>query len=104
MLQRADGEVCDAGRSGNDGAYGSCAPNCQLGPHCGDSVVQTDHAEQCDDGANDGGYGECSPGWVLGPHCGDLKVTLPFEECDDANAADRDGCSAACRREIAVPK
>lgn len=103
VLQSAEGERCDAGTAQNDGSYGGCAPNCQLGPHCGDSVVQADR-EQCDDGTNAGGYGECSPGCVLGPHCGDGKITKPNEDCDDANNVDRDGCSAACRLEVVVPK
>jgi len=42
------GEVCDDGV--NDGAYGQCARGCVLGPRCGDSIVQTQYGEQCDDG------------------------------------------------------
>jgi cysteine-rich repeat protein len=99
-VQDADGEACDKGVAGNDGSYGNCAPNCQLAPHCGDAVVQADGGEKCDDGANDGGYGECSAGCVLGPYCGDGNITLPFEECDDGNNTNHDGCSAACRLEI----
>ena len=86
----------------NDGAYGGCAPTCQAGPHCGDSVVQSEF-EQCDDGTNDGGYGECSAGCVLGPYCGDGNISIEFEECDDGGNEDGDGCSAACKREVSVP-
>ena len=100
MLQESDGELCDNGDARNDGAYGSCAPTCQLGPHCGDAVVQSEGKEQCDDGVNDGGYGECSAGCIRGPFCGDGRITLPFEECDDANSVDRDGCSAQCKLEV----
>ncbi|HEY8945009.1 MAG TPA: DUF4215 domain-containing protein, partial [Polyangiaceae bacterium] len=100
IVQDADGEACDKGVAGNDGSYGNCAPDCQLAPHCGDAVVQADGGEKCDDGVNDGGYGECSAGCVLGPYCGDGNITLPFEECDDGNNTNQDGCSAACRLEI----
>jgi cysteine-rich repeat protein len=66
-------------------------------------VVQAEF-EQCDDGANDGGYGECSAGCVLGPYCGDGKISIGFEECDDGANQDGDGCSAACKIEVVVPK
>ena len=101
IKQDQDGEQCDDGV--NNGSYGGCAPNCQLGPHCGDGVVQPDH-EQCDDGTNDGSYGKCAPGCVLGPHCGDGIVQPGFEECDDGNNVNGDGCSSACKIEIAVSK
>jgi fibro-slime domain-containing protein len=95
------GEECDNGV--NDGSYGGCAPNCKIGPHCGDGIVEADH-EQCDDGTNDGSYGKCAPGCVLGPRCGDGIVQPGYEECDDGNNVNGDGCSAACKREIYVPK
>ncbi len=101
IIQDQFGELCDDGV--NDGSYGGCAPSCQLGPHCGDAVVQPEF-EQCDDGVNDGGYGECSAGCVLGPYCGDGNISLEFEECDDGGNEDGDGCSAACKKEVAVPK
>ncbi len=101
VVQDQFGEQCDNGV--NDGAYGGCAPTCQAGPHCGDSVVQSEF-EQCDDGTNDGGYGECSAGCVLGPYCGDGNISLEFEECDDGGNENGDGCSAACKREISIPK
>ncbi len=60
--------------------------------------------EQCDDGENKGGYGKCSPGCVYGPYCGDGKINKPYEECDDKNKKNGDGCSSACKSEISVPK
>jgi cysteine-rich repeat protein len=90
------GEECDDGV--NDGGYGECGPGCKLGPRCGDGVVQQPQ-EQCDDRVNAGGYGECAPGCVLGPHCGDGKLQPGYEECDDGNNVDKDGCSAACKKE-----
>ena len=93
-------EACDYGDGLNDGSYGGCAPTCQLGPHCGDGIA-TD-GEACDDGVNDGGYGECARGCVLGPVCGDGGFEPEFEECDDGNNEDKDGCSAACKLEKIV--
>ena len=34
--------------------------------------------------------------------CGDGTLTLPFEECDDGNTGDLDGCSSTCQLEAAV--
>ena len=95
-------EKCDYGDGMNNGEYGGCAANCQLGPHCGDSL--TSDGEECDDGVNDNGYGECAPGCKLGPVCGDGGFQPEFEECDDGNNIDKDGCSAACKIELAIPK
>jgi fibro-slime domain-containing protein len=95
-------EACDYGEAENIGAYGGCAANCELGPYCGDGL--TSEEEECDNGVNSGGYGECAPGCVLGPVCGDGGLELEFEECDDGNNVDRDGCSAACKIEIVVLK
>ncbi|MEM9459998.1 MAG: DUF4215 domain-containing protein [Myxococcota bacterium] len=41
------GEQCDDGV--NDGGYGECGPDCQLGEYCGDGILQEAH-EDCDDG------------------------------------------------------
>ena len=79
------------------------APGLQAGAALRDGIVQADH-EQCDDGPNDGGYGKCAPGCVLGPHCGDGVLQPGQEECDDGNSKDADGCSGACKNEIAVAK
>jgi len=95
-------EQCDYGDGMNNGEYGGCAANCQLGPHCGDGI--TTDTEACDDGVNDNGYGECAPGCVLGPVCGDGGWQPEFEECDDGNNTDKDGCSGGCKIELAVPK
>ncbi len=95
-------EACDYGASGNTGAYGGCGPTCQLGPYCGDGIVS--HGEACDDGTNDGGYGECAPGCVLGPYCGDGGFQPAYEECDDGNNTNKDGCSGACRLEVVVTR
>ena len=45
-------EQCDDGA--NDGTYGNCGdpmmplPNCELGPRCGDGVVQDQYGEACE--------------------------------------------------------
>lgn len=96
---RQEEEACDYGTDGNTGEYGGCAASCQLGPYCGDGL--TSNGEACDDGINDGGYGECAPGCVLGPFCGDGGLQPEHEECDDGNNENRDGCSSACRKELA---
>jgi fibro-slime domain-containing protein len=68
---------------------------------CGNSIVEPDKGEQCDDGVNDGGYGECARGCVWAPRCGDRKVQEEFgEDCDDGNSTPRDGCSPTCTFEI----
>lgn len=51
------GEQCDDGV--NEGGYGKCGPNCELGEFCGDGIVQA--VEQCDDGNNEDGDG-CGSG------------------------------------------
>lgn len=52
-----DGEQCDV--PGETGVYSQtivgrqCTPQCLFGPYCGDGILQTVHAEECDDGNND---------------------------------------------------
>lgn len=54
-----DGEDCDV--PGETGVYSQtivgrqCTPQCFFGPYCGDGILQTLHAEECDDGNNDDG-------------------------------------------------
>ncbi len=103
VVDTLSGEECDDGV--NDGGYGECASGCRYGPRCGDGEVQTEVGELCDAGSdgNRGGYGECAPGCVFGPHCGDGVLQPGFEDCDDGNNRDVDGCSSACREEVWVP-
>jgi cysteine-rich repeat protein len=65
--------------------------------------VQPDH-EACDDGVNEITYGGCAPGCVLGPYCGDNMKQIMFEECDDGNNTNMDGCSSACKLERPVTR
>jgi fibro-slime domain-containing protein len=93
-------ETCDDGL--NDGSYGSCNPDCTLGPRCGDAIQQVPE-EECDDGVNlsvysfDGAPG-CAPGCVLGAYCGDGSVQSLFgEQCDDGvNDGSYGGCNGNC--------
>ena len=41
-----------------DGSYGGCTPQCKLGPHCGDGIVNG--PEECDHGVDNGKNGVCS--------------------------------------------
>lgn len=41
-------EACDDGE--NKGGYGKCATGCVLGPRCGDSKIDAEAGENCDDG------------------------------------------------------
>lgn len=53
------GEQCDV--LGETGAYSQtivgrqCTAQCNYGPYCGDGILQTIHAEECDDGNNENG-------------------------------------------------
>jgi fibro-slime domain-containing protein len=91
-------EVCDDGI--NDGAYGHCTADCQLGPHCGDGIQQA--GEECDDGTNLSPYEGCAPGCKLGASCGDGKVDSAFgEQCDDgANTGGYGKCAAGCMLDV----
>jgi len=93
-------EDCDNGvnRDGYLVSEDSCAPGCKTPPRCGDSVVDFQSGEQCDDGVNDDSYGGCSSACLLGPRCGDGEVNGP-EQCDDGNRRNGDGCDVSCRFE-----
>ena len=65
---------------------------------CGDGIRTPD--EVCDDGVNDGSYGHCTPDCLWGPYCGDGNIDQPYEECDDGNSDNGDGCSASCANEV----
>jgi cysteine-rich repeat protein len=94
IVQFARGEQCDDGL--NDGAYGGCTLDCQLGPRCGDAILNG--PEQCDDGntvSGDGCDAACMPDVVLPGVCGN-GVLESGEACDDGNTVSGDGCSATC--------
>ena len=92
---QAPQEQCDegAGSGLNDGGYGECDNQCQLGGFCGDGIV-TKPQEVCDDGVNDEFYGSCTPDCQdFGPRCGDEDVQEEWgEECDDPDDLNCQNC------------
>ena len=94
-LIHAGVELCDDGDDNRD--EGPCTPLCAP-PSCGDGILQ--EPELCDDGdANKpvaDGLGGCSLQCVPLPACGDGVVHPEFEECDDANKINTDGCTNTC--------
>jgi len=88
-------ELCDDGPANRD--EGPCTPLCAP-PSCGDGLLQA--PELCDDGdenkAAPDGHGGCSLLCSPLPLCGDGVVHPEFEECDDANLINTDGCTNAC--------
>src|SRR5690606_34008867 len=54
-----DGEECDV--IGETGGYSTtitgrqCDVDCNFGPYCGDTIMQTIYGEECDDGNNEDG-------------------------------------------------
>jgi cysteine-rich repeat protein len=61
-------------------------------PHCGDTIIQTDRGEECDD-ANDDEVDGCNNDCKF--VCGDGFVA-GVEECDDGNLEPNDGCDGTC--------
>ncbi|MEK9157504.1 MAG: DUF4215 domain-containing protein, partial [Patescibacteria group bacterium] len=67
---------------------------------CGDSYLETDEGEECEDGNVTSGDG-CSSSCLReggGEECGNSTVDV-FEDCDDGNTISGDGCSSACLAE-----
>ena len=119
------GETCD---DRNTEPGDGCDGQCQIEPgwycddfsgcievRCGDLTISP--GEMCDDGNTDDGDGcgsfcQTEPGWTCRytpgactrVECGNGLIESDdtgsyFEQCDDANVADGDGCSAFCQRE-----
>ncbi len=85
-------EQCD---DGNPWDGDGCSALCTFEPGCGDSLVQAELLEDCDDGANgesfaDGCRDDCSAN-----ACGDGRLDLG-EECDDGGLVAGDGCDPGC--------
>ena len=103
-VQLEYGEKCDNGPSDCDptaaSCYGLCTTSCQLGPYCGDRLVNGDasHPEACDDGINDGTYNTCGISCTLPPRCGDGTVQSDWGEQCEPQASDDPNCTQDCRR------
>jgi fibro-slime domain-containing protein len=108
----AGAEQCDSGPNNVPvaTAYGKgvCTTSCTVAPSCGDSVVEPQFGEQCDDGTNLAPYGGtsstvCGPGCKFAPYCGDGILQSPPETCDNgasnvptATAYGAAVCTTAC--------
>ena len=86
-------------------------------PVCGNDIIEGD--EQCDDGDANQPEGTMDPVWnlvegvgdrnycsdecivyeVLGTWCGDQTVQASYEDCDDGNTDNGDGCDEICEWE-----
>lgn len=92
------GEVCDDGTLNSDVAVDGCRMSCR-DAYCGDGV--TDTGEECDQGYHQAIIPNvCRDDCTL-PYCGDgvldddkmgLNGPYFYEECDDGNNKDNDGC------------
>jgi hypothetical protein len=87
-------EACDDGV--NNGAYGTCNPDCTPAPSCGDGVVQLEYGEECEPTmSNDP---NCTNACRMPGGCGDGKIEPP-EQCDDGasfNNSEYGGCTPSC--------
>jgi len=68
---------------------------------CGDSAIQTNFSEECDDGANGANTDQCTDQCTK-TYCGDNIAQAPngynyTEECDDANSSNNDNCLNSCQ-------
>ena len=70
-------------------------------PFCGNSIVDSELDEECDDGPNGSGVcaSDCTIKQVENPYCGDGAVNQTSEQCDDGNKVSGDGCSSTCQTE-----
>jgi len=94
------GEQCDDG----DSDQADECRNCLL-PYCGDDIVDPELGETCDDGEANSYTGPCIPVKCCFAACGDGFVRNDldswdedFEQCDDGNADNTDGCTNACEQ------
>jgi len=96
------GAECEEDSDCTEYCNGVCLSNCMCSypfqPICGNGLIEGN--EVCDDGVNNGEYGYCNEDCTgLGPYCGDGFLDDLFEECDDGNLINWDGCSDICEIE-----
>ena len=102
--EKTDSEECDNGKNTDDyGSSSGCAPGCKLPARCGDSIVQTNYGEECDEGAKNvnstdptTAYGGCMSNCQRGGYCGDGQIN-GTEKCDDGvNDGTYQTCNPDC--------
>ena len=91
--------------------WGCSYGKCNTYPVCGNGYKE--YGEECDRGTNNGAV--CNPQYssscdycstscrlimVYGSYCGDGVVYSLYENCDDQNNQNDDGCSSTCQTEI----
>ncbi|TSC78794.1 MAG: hypothetical protein G01um101425_953 [Candidatus Peregrinibacteria bacterium Gr01-1014_25] len=99
VLQSALGEQCEPSTHDQNLIY-ECTPACRFLSHfCSDGYFQP--GEECDDGPNNSNVqnARCRLDCSLGK-CGDSILDSAFEQCDDGNTVNGDGCDRTCRREF----
>jgi len=96
-LESCGNGVVDAGEACDDGTLGrstvTCSANCLSNRQCGNSFVDLDYFEACDDGNTQSGDG-CSAICEL-ETCGN-GVLDAGEVCDDGDLDNGDGCDSLC--------
>ncbi len=92
-------EECDDGGRNSDFEPNTCREGCLL-PTCGDGVVDNLYGEECDEGPDNSDLPDatCSRGCII-PGCGN-GVLETWEQCDDGNMSDNDGCTSQCRYNV----
>jgi cysteine-rich repeat protein len=120
-VQPSQGEVCD---DGNNVSGDGCSADCRSEETCGNGTVDVAAGEQCDpsgetatcnadctvafcgDGKVNFSRGEsCDTAgpsatcnvFCQAPVCGNAVVEAPFEQCDDGNSINNDGCTNQCQ-------
>ena len=95
-----NGEQCDDGFLNTDYGFGACATNCQYAHYCGDGRldgIDLENGEQCDTPTDTSKeYNGCNDQCQIVNFCGDGKIQSDYEQCDDGNTKDGDGCTSKC--------
>lgn len=92
------GEACD---DGNQVDGDGCNSRCTSDETCGNGILDAARGETCDQGTANGVSPSLCRSDCRLTSCGD-GYAGGAEACDDGNRLDRDGCSAACKREYRV--
>ena len=93
------GEECDNGER-NDNMCGNCTKECRF-PRCGDGLIHK--CIKMDDKRNTHQRRNHYKRQYECHDCGEVEFNCSFEECDDGNHINGDGCSSKCRFEMCHP-